>query len=75
MCIGISRPHWGVGAHRTLQTLVDEGRVDELLSLVPVEAVIETWLRYHRMEEHPDDSDDDPDWWAVELWMSPGLVV
>lgn len=30
----------------------------------------ETWLRYHGTAQHPDDSDDDPDWWAVELWLS-----
>ncbi len=61
----------GMADPRTLQALVDEGRVDELLNLVPVEAVTETWLRYHRLEQHPADSDDDPDWWTVELWMSP----
>ncbi len=61
----------GVADPQTLQTLVDEGRVDELLGLVPVGTVTETWLRYHGVEERADDSDDDPDWWAVELWMSP----
>ena len=56
--------------YRQLQTLVDEGRVEELLQQVSVECVTETWLRYDRTQSHPKDADDDPDWWAVELWMS-----
>ncbi len=58
------------GDHRRLQALVDEGAIDELLGIVSVDVVTETWLRYHATESHPDDSDDDPDWWAVELWLS-----
>ena len=30
----------------------------------------ETWLRYHTRPSHPEEPDDDPDWWAVELWLS-----
>ena len=61
--------------HRTLQALAEEGRVQELLRVVSFDTVIETWLRYHRTDHEPDDPDydrdDDPDWWAVELWFSP----
>ncbi len=57
--------------HRTLQTLAEEGRVEELLRVVSFDTVIETWLRYHRTNHEPDDPNDDPDWWAVELWFSP----
>ena len=46
-----------------LETLVDEGRVDELLQVVTPQDVAETWVRYHHGEA-------DSDWWAVELWLS-----
>lgn len=59
------------GDHRRLQAIVDEGAIDELLGIVSVDVVTETWLRYSRdRKSHPDDPDDDPDWWAVELWLS-----
>ncbi len=56
--------------HAHLQMLVDEGRVEELLRWVSLDEVTETWLRYHRSESHAEDAEDDPDWWAVELWLS-----
>ncbi len=46
-----------------LQTLVDEGRVDELLQVVTPRQIAKTWVRYQHGEA-------DADWWAVDLWMS-----
>lgn len=51
-----------------LQELLDNHRVQELLNEVTVVDVAEAWNCYHR--RNVDDSDD-PDWWAVELWLDP----
>ena len=52
---------------RLLQALLDEMRVDELLSLVTLEEIAEAWFRY-QVRPHIDGvEDEDPDWWAVEL--------
>lgn len=54
---------------RRLQRCIDNGDVDGLLSEVTEEDVARTWVEYNR-RAHPEDTDDDPLWWAVELWLS-----
>ena len=36
---------------------------------VTLDDVARAWIRYHHAESHPADTYDDPEWWAVELWM------
>ena len=55
--------------HERLQALVDDERVQDLLAVVSPEQIVETWLRYHRRQTN---DPNDPDWWAVELWMTGG---
>jgi hypothetical protein len=47
--------------------LASEGRVDELLQVVTLQEVAETWIRYHHGDSR---GEFDPDWWAVYLWLS-----
>jgi hypothetical protein len=54
-----------------LQELLDDFRVDEVLSLVTVEEIAQAWLSYHARQHIPGVEDDDQDWWAVELLMDP----
>ncbi len=47
-----------------LQQLLDDFRIDELLSLVTLEEIADAWCRY-QMDPHVDGvEDEDPDWWA-----------
>ncbi|HEY3550835.1 MAG TPA: hypothetical protein VGK69_07270 [Gaiellaceae bacterium] len=56
-----------------LQQLLDDFRIDELLSLVTLEEIADAWCRY-QMHPHVDGvEDEDPDWWAVELLMTSEL--
>jgi hypothetical protein len=53
-----------------LQHLVDEGRFDGLLREVTLADVARAWMRYeHRADAEGNTGIDDPDWWAVEVWM------
>ena len=52
---------------RLLQALLDEMRVDELLSLVTIEEIAEAWFRNQRHPHIDAVEDEDSDWWAVEL--------
>jgi hypothetical protein len=56
-----------------LQRLVDERRFEDVLQRVSLAEVAHSWMRYHhRYERDPgngDPGDDDPDWWAVEMWQ------
>jgi hypothetical protein len=59
-----------VADSRRLQQLVDERRYDELLREVTLDDIARAWIRYQRRNPTGDEQGlDDPDWWAVELWM------
>ncbi len=56
--------------HERYGRLVTDGRVDELLREVTEAQVAQAWARYHnRYVATTNPPDDDPDWWAVHLWM------
>jgi hypothetical protein len=50
--------------------LVEQGRISELLQRVSPDDIAAAWCRYHSTDE-PIPDGEDPDWWAVELWLSP----
>ena len=52
-----------------LQELLDSFRVEELLSLVTLEEIVQAWCQYQMRPHIPGVEDEDPDWWAVELLM------
>ena len=52
-----------------LEQLVEDAQYDDLLAAVSVEEIAAAWLRYHR--ERQSTLDEAPDWWAVNLWISP----
>jgi hypothetical protein len=54
-----------------LQRLVDERRFDEVLRRVSLVEIAEAWMRYCRKAVDVPGVDD-PDWWAVEMWMEDG---
>ena len=54
---------------RHLEELLDNYRVDELLSLVTLEEIADAWCRYQTRPHIDGVEDEDPDWWAVELLM------
>jgi hypothetical protein len=56
-----------------LQQLVDDEDIDAVLALVTVEQIAEAWCRY--TENGSERSFGDPDWWAVELLMEPGVAA
>jgi hypothetical protein len=54
-----------------LRHLLAEARADEVIAEVTEEEVAAGWTRFQ--QRHPagtEQPSDDPDWWAVELWMS-----
>lgn len=57
-----------------LQALIDEdspGSIEQLLQHVNIADVASAWCAYHRREHPPDEEgNDDPDWWAVNLWLT-----
>src|SRR5262245_7659939 len=56
---------------RVAWDLVDAGDLDRLFSVVTIEDMARSWINVqHRDESHYDVQDDDPDWWALELWRS-----
>ncbi len=62
-----------VSSSGDLQRLVDDGRFDDLLREVTLADVARAWMRYqHRYEAEGNPGIDDPDWWAVEVWMAEG---
>jgi hypothetical protein len=56
-------------SERELLRLVDEGRFEELHATVSPEEIARSWLGYHRASTRSDDPDEDPGWWAVELFL------
>jgi len=49
---------------------VDDGHFDDLLREVTLADVARAWMRYqHRVDAEGNPRIDDPDWWAVEVWM------
>lgn len=59
--------------HERLQQLVDDEDIDAVLALVTVDQIAEAWCRY--TENGTERSFGDPDWWAVELLMEPGVAA
>ena len=57
---------------RELARLVDEGSLDEVLSIVSFETIADTWCTFHADDHDLDAVDHDlsgePDWWAVEFF-------
>jgi hypothetical protein len=53
-----------------LEALVDEEKVAEVLALVSLDSIAETWCRYTRRTPTGARSHSDDDWWAIELWMT-----
>ena len=56
-----------------LDSLVGEGKVDELLNLVSFDDIADAWWR-SRENRREDNNADDPDFWAVELWLGGGPI-
>jgi hypothetical protein len=54
---------------KRLEQLMDEFRIDELLSLVTLEEIADAWCGYQTRPHIDGVEDEDPDWWAVELLM------
>ena len=56
---------------RMLWDLVDAGDVDALFSVITLEEMARSWINVqHRGDSTAEVRDDDPDWWALELWWS-----
>jgi hypothetical protein len=53
-----------VGAE--LESLVDAGRLDELLARVTPVEIADAWRCF---TERTSNSDGDPDWWAIAFWQ------
>ena len=55
--------------------MTDRGRLEELLATVSVREIAEAWCCYHeRRIRYEHVADHDPDWWAVQFWLSNGLA-
>ena len=62
-------------AGEQLKHLVDEDKLDELLARVALEEIADAWRCYHERAKSGEYVDqEDPDWWAVEFWLSNGLA-
>jgi hypothetical protein len=58
-----------------LQEFVDDERLDDLLQVVSLEGIAAAWRCYTARSAAGEYVDfDDPDWWAVEFWLSGGLA-
>ena len=57
------------GQSEHLQALVLEEDLDALFALVSLDDVAAAWCRYQNTS-HTSDDDDDPDWWAVDLFFT-----
>lgn len=67
-------PHDHTVGH-DLVGLVNEGRLDDLLAQVSLSEIADAWRCYHERSNAGKYLDtDDPDWWAVEFWLSNGLA-
>jgi hypothetical protein len=55
-----------------LWRLVDENEIDHVFELVSVEDMAAAWLAEQRLNRPPgeDIEDDNPYWWALELWWT-----
>jgi len=58
--------------HAELQRLVDDEDVAGVLAIVSLDDIAASWCGYHAREVH---DDDDPDWWAIELFMTRDFVA
>lgn len=54
------------------QRLVDAKDLQGLLALITVDDIARTWHRYHAAPEAAQDGSQD--WWAVELFLHPGIL-
>jgi hypothetical protein len=52
-----------------LLALLERDDAEAVLALVPLSVIAETWCRWTRKQSR---DDDDPDWWAVEFFLSRG---
>jgi hypothetical protein len=57
-----------------LQELIDDFRVDEVLSLVTLDEIADAWCGYQTRPHIAGVEDEDPDWWAVELLMDSRFI-
>lgn len=56
---------------RLLRELVEVGELDELFSLITLGDMARAWINVQHRDDSDDEiNDDDPDWWAMELWWS-----
>ena len=55
---------------RELARLVDERLTDEVLSIVPLATIADTWCDYFAVDHGVPDEDYEPDWWPVEFFYS-----
>jgi hypothetical protein len=53
---------------KLLEELVMSDEIDKVFELVSTEEAARAWCSYN-VREHPQDEEDDPDWWAVHLMM------
>jgi hypothetical protein len=51
-----------------LQELIDVEDIDRLIEIVTLDEIATAWCRYSSLRHSVDD--DDPDWWAIELFMT-----
>lgn len=61
--------------HNRLEELIYESDIDGLFEIVTLDDVVEAWCSYNSREHDYDSEEtaDDPDWWAVDLFMSSAL--
>lgn len=52
-----------------LQELIDVEDIDRLIEIVTLDEIAAAWCRYSS-RRHSVGGDDDPDWWAIELFMT-----
>jgi len=58
-----------------LESLVDGGALDELLSVVSLDDVADAWLCYTERGRQGETREwPDPDWWAVQLWLTASPI-
>ena len=69
-----SEPHDHAAGH-DLARLIDQNRLDDLLARVSLKEVADARRCYQERSFADEQVDtDDPDWWAVEFWLSNGLA-
>lgn len=56
--------------HRRLEELVNEGDLDTLFELVTLDDAAIAWCSYSDRDHDPNVDEDDPDWWAINLFFA-----